>query len=134
MSKNTRQAINTIFRIAQFGDFLVYQRGYWARRAHLPRYVVMRDSTGSALEEFRRKKAALIWAEEAAAGRQRERSGERSGGILRAQVELRDIVNAITRFDRHTAATEYTDSGTAWELLNSIRRASRRVLRGLLRG
>lgn len=54
--------VYVIHRIAEFGDFIVYRRGAWARREHLPMYLVSNQATGRDLEEFRRRKAALGWA------------------------------------------------------------------------
>ena len=51
-----------IYRIAEFGDFIVYRRGAWARREHLPMYLVSNQATGRDLEEFRRKQPAVNWA------------------------------------------------------------------------
>ena len=56
----------TIYRLAGFGDFIVYQRGSWARRERLPRFLVSRESDGRDLEQFRRLKSALKWAQEQA--------------------------------------------------------------------
>lgn len=55
-----------IHRIKEFGDFIVYRRGTWHKRFHLPAYLVSRQSDGRDLEEFRRKASALKWAEEQA--------------------------------------------------------------------
>ena len=52
-----------IYRIAEFGDYIVYRRGAWAKRERLPLYLVSRQSDGRDLEQFRRKKSALNWAE-----------------------------------------------------------------------
>jgi hypothetical protein len=52
-----------IYGIAEFGDFIVYIRGNWARRERLPMYLVSRQSDQRDLKEFRRKKSALKWAE-----------------------------------------------------------------------
>ena len=51
-----------LHRLATFGDFIVYQRGNWARVERIPKYLVSRESDGRDLEEFRRKASALNWA------------------------------------------------------------------------
>lgn len=55
-------SLYVIHRIAEFGDFVVYRRGTWARREHLPMFLVSNQVTGRDLEEFRRRKSALNWA------------------------------------------------------------------------
>lgn len=52
-----------LHRLAEFGDFIVYRRGKWARRERLPMYLVSRESDGRDLEEFRRKASAMKWAQ-----------------------------------------------------------------------
>jgi len=54
------------WRVAEFGDFIVYERGAWAQRERLPRYVVLRNSDNRALEEFRRRMSAVRWARQQA--------------------------------------------------------------------
>lgn len=53
-----------IYRVAEFGCMIVYERGRWAQRAGLPKYVVARDDgkVVSWLEEFRRRASAIKWA------------------------------------------------------------------------
>lgn len=51
-----------IYRIALYGDYIVYRRGPWARREKLPLYLVSRESDGRDLKEFRRKDSAMKWA------------------------------------------------------------------------
>lgn len=53
----------TLNRLAVFGDLIVYERGNWAKRERLPRYLVSRESDGRDLEQFRRLKSALRWAQ-----------------------------------------------------------------------
>lgn len=53
--------------IRQFGDMIVYSRA----RGHetwIPRYVVIQDSTGRALEEFHQARSAIRWARDNANG------------------------------------------------------------------
>jgi hypothetical protein len=56
----------TLNRIATIGDFAVYQRGAWARRERIPKYLVSRESDGRDLEDFRRKQSAMNWARQQA--------------------------------------------------------------------
>ena len=53
-----------IYRVAEFGTLIVYERGRWAQREGLPKYVVARDDTKQVhfLEEFRRRAPAIKWA------------------------------------------------------------------------
>jgi hypothetical protein len=63
--------MNTIYRIAEFGNLIVYRRGRWAWRERLSKYVVGRDMPGGEqcmLEEFRRKQSAIKWAKHQAEG------------------------------------------------------------------
>ena len=52
-----------IYRLREFGDFVVYRRGTWAKRERLPMYLVSNQATGRDLEEFRRKASAMNWAQ-----------------------------------------------------------------------
>jgi hypothetical protein len=63
--------MNTIYRIAEFGSLIVYERGRWAHRERLPKYVVghdMPEGQQCMLEEFRRKQSAIKWARQQAEG------------------------------------------------------------------
>jgi len=64
MSRHTQRYI--LNRLATFGDFIVYQRGAWARRERIPKFLVSRESDGRDLEDFRRKQSAMNWARQQA--------------------------------------------------------------------
>ena len=57
-----RTTLFILYRLKEFGDFVVYKRGSWARRERLPMYLVSNQATGRDLEEFRRKASAINWA------------------------------------------------------------------------
>jgi hypothetical protein len=81
-----------LHRLAAFGDFIVYQRGRWAQRERIPKFLVSRESDGRDLEEFKRKKDAVQWAQEQ---------------------DTRFFVERHRAFERERAAQEQAGEGAA---------------------
>ena len=57
------QPLPTVYRLGQIGNLVIYERGDWHRAQRLPKYVVSNAETGRDLEEFRRLRTALTWAD-----------------------------------------------------------------------